>query len=343
MKPNLGYLFWRECYRQGEDKTHIENTLDKLLRSGDKEAGVEAPHGFELTVRYPGLLVGTGYSHGLKLDEDIKTGFYFDPTSGLPVIPGSSVKGTLRSLFGYPMRGEDPYAEAKHAMIRDYLGLPEDFDVAKLARAIFEGVDEKGDRIGIYERDIFYDARVVNYDKELLADDYITPHKDPLKNPVPIRILKVAPGVTFEFRFRLGDTTADGAVVSAEQKEELFVKLLSEFGVGAKTNVGYGNFEPYDPEAMQRKKAELEEKAKREQLRNQARSSDSLVDKIEAQLGIVNTAKTFLSKLKELDLSQLDEEERDRITAAIEEKFGSADKFAKKALNRIRSGGNSQN
>ena len=339
MKPNLGYLFWRECYRRGDDKTHIENTIDRLLRSGDKEAGVEVPHGFELTVRYPGLLVGTGYAHGLKLDEDVKTGFYFDPTSGLPGIPGSSVKGVLRSLFGYPMKGKDPYADAKHAMIRDYLDLPEDFDVATLARAIFEGIDEKGDRIGIYERDVFSDARVTGIEKHLLADDYITPHKDPLKNPVPIRILKVAPGVTFGFRFRLGDTEIEGHTVTAERKEELFGKLISEFGVGAKTNVGYGNFDPYDPEAAKQKKRELEEKALRDQFRNQAASSHSVAQKVQAQLGIVNTAKTFFNKLKEYDLSELSDEEKKELTGAVEEKFGASDKFAKKAINRIRSGG----
>lgn len=336
MKPNLGYLFWRECYRRGDNPSHIENTIDKLLKAKATEQAVDAPHGFELTVRYPGLLVGTGYAHGLKLDEDIKSGFYFDHTVGLPVILGSSVKGTLRSFFGYPMKGKDPYTEAKHAMIRDYLGLPEDFDIAKLARAIFEGIDENDRKIGIYDRDIFFDARVVDLESDLLADDYITPHKDPLKNPVPIRILKVAPGVTFAFRFRLGDTMVNGHTITADQKEELFGNLLSEFGVGAKTNVGYGNFDPYDPKAAQQKKAELEAKAKRQQLRNRAQSADSLADKIKAQLQIVNTAKTFFNKLKEYNLSELGEEEKADIVTAVEEKFGTSDKFAKKALNRIK-------
>ena len=339
MKANLGYLFWRECYSRGDDTRQIEKTIEKILDADATEKPFDAPDGFELKVRYPGLLIGTGYSHGLKLDEDVKTGFYFDPTSGLPTIPGSSVKGTLRSLFGLPVKGTDPYAEAKHAMICKYLNLPDDFDVSKLARAIFEGLDENGKPVSIYERDIFYDARVVATEGMLMADDYITPHKSPVENPVPIRILKVAPGVTFAFRFRLSDITIEGQTITAEEKEDLFGLLLSEFGVGARTNVGYGNFQPYDIKEAQRKRAQKEAKAKRDRVRSRAASSDSLVDKIEAQLQIVNTAKTFFGKLKEYDLTQLKEDEKEKIASAIEQKFGSSDKFAKKALNRIKNPG----
>ena len=51
-------------------------------------------------VNYPGLLVGTGYIHttGLSNDE-IKMGFSFDYVSGLPYIPATSVKGTLKQAF----------------------------------------------------------------------------------------------------------------------------------------------------------------------------------------------------------------------------------------------------
>lgn len=245
MRPNLGYLYWRECYSRGDNARQIETTLEKLLRQNRKETPLDAPYGFDLKLNYPGLLIGTGYLHGIGgVDVDFKSGFYFDHTSGLPVIPGSSVKGILRSLFGLPMKGRrDPYADAKHAMIRDYLSLPDNFDVAALARAIFEGIDEEGEPLGIYRRDIFYDARVVTTEGRLLADDYITPHPSPIADPKPIRILKVAPGVSFAFRFRLCDTTIGEHTVTAETKAALFLILLHEFGAGAKTNVGYGNFQ----------------------------------------------------------------------------------------------------
>jgi CRISPR-associated protein Cmr6 len=73
-----------------------------------------------------------------------------------------------------------------------------------------------------------------------LGLDYITPHKDgPLKNPTPLPFLKILPGVTVNFQFQLHD----GYYLKAKGKLELFRKILLDFGVGAKTNVGYGQFQ----------------------------------------------------------------------------------------------------
>lgn len=255
MDSNLGWLFYRALYARGEDGAHIEKTMQRLLRANGKEEGVKSAHGFELKTLYPGLLVGSGYAHGISSEHDAKIGFFFDHTSGLPVIPGSSVKGVLRSLFGLPSGdNKEAYRDAKQAMIRELLGVGEDFDVYALAEAIFEGV-LGGKRLGTYRRDRFYDARAVKTSCRLLADDYITPHADPLKNPVPIRFVKVPGGVTFAFAFELVDTTVGSVTVSAEQKELLFLQLLQEFGIGAKTSVGYGQFETVDVEALARQRA----------------------------------------------------------------------------------------
>ena len=54
---------------------------------------------FTLKTEYPGLLIGAGYPHDAKLDEAIKCGFTFDYVTGIPYIPGSSLKGMLRSFF----------------------------------------------------------------------------------------------------------------------------------------------------------------------------------------------------------------------------------------------------
>jgi CRISPR-associated protein Cmr6 len=77
-----------------------------------------------------------------------------------------------------------------------------------------------------------------------LEDDSITPHKDgPLRNPTPITMLKIAPGCEIEFRFRLVDSVVDGKVFKKEDKLKLFENILKTVGVGAKTNVGYGQLE----------------------------------------------------------------------------------------------------
>ncbi|MDR2473050.1 MAG: type III-B CRISPR module RAMP protein Cmr6 [Tannerella sp.] len=71
----------------------------------------------------------------------------------------------------------------------------------------------------------------------MLGTDYITPHPDPLKNPKPIKFLKILPEVEVTFRFQLQNN-----LITAAKKESLFRQILLDFGIGAKTNVGYGQF-----------------------------------------------------------------------------------------------------
>lgn len=68
---------------------------------------------FQLTTIYPGILIGAGYSHyaikGEGEDSDYQLGFFFDHTLGIPIIPGSSVKGVLKSVF--PISGKNRAAK----------------------------------------------------------------------------------------------------------------------------------------------------------------------------------------------------------------------------------------
>ena len=99
-------------------------------------------------------------------------------------------------------------------------------------------------RRSIYERDIFFDAVLVKADKKgrILCPDSITPHlQGPLKNPIPITFLKIAPGCKLEFRFKLHNSDfGGGKTFTAAQKKTLFKEILTTVGIGAKTNVGYG-------------------------------------------------------------------------------------------------------
>ena len=79
----------------------------------------------------------------------------------------------------------------------------------------------------------------------ILGDDYITPHRTIIENPKPIQIIRILPGVVFEFRFILKIFEADGYKVTTQMKSNLFSELIQILGVGAKTNVGYGEMLPY--------------------------------------------------------------------------------------------------
>ena len=97
----------------------------------------------------------------------------------------------------------------------------------------------------IYNRDIFFDAVITKADKKrrILCSDSITPHGDnPLKNPTPLTFLKIAPGCTMEFRFKLVDSVIGDNRFKAAQKKALFEEIIKTVGIGAKTNVGYGQF-----------------------------------------------------------------------------------------------------
>lgn len=207
----------------------------------------------ELKTLYPGLLIGAGLSHGTKCVNDIKIGFQFDFTTGLPVIPGSSVKGVLCSMFPNPQLPSDcEYNQERFAYIRSVLhekcgvaGEVSDDDILSLTYRLFQGGENNGcsDYMG---RDVFMDALLTasdNGNQQFMGDDFITPHKKPLENPVPIQFLKVLPGVTFTFVFRLTSTRIGHLNFDPDCKLKLFKQILLDVGVGAKTNVGYGHLE----------------------------------------------------------------------------------------------------
>lgn len=185
---------------------------------------------FILYTEYPGLLVGAGYPHDAKLEEAIKCGFTFDYVTGIPYIPGSSLKGMLRSFFpGDQKEVSEEYA----SYIRELLK-KDRFDVLGLKDNIFEG------------NDIFLGAFPDLRDKprSIMKMDYITPHKElEFNEPNPISMIKIKPDVPIIFNFLLTDYTKDDEetiIISAEEKKELFKNIIIDMGIGAKTNVGFG-------------------------------------------------------------------------------------------------------
>ncbi len=213
-------------------------TDDRLSEYQQNEAA-KSEDSFELEVAYPGLITGVGITHEVGgIESELKLGMHFDYTTGLPVIYGSTVKGVLKSYLKYY---EEDYTDTN-------------IDFIDLEKEIFEGLKRvdnggreipKGDRtyapMSIYARDVFFDAVVIkskNNDK-ILDKDTICPHTEgPLKNPNPISFLKIASGVKIQFRFDLKDS----GMLDAEKKRKLFKTILRDFGIGAKTNVGYGQF-----------------------------------------------------------------------------------------------------
>lgn len=210
---------------------------------------VDTDDKFELEIIYPGLVTGIGINHEATIEGEFKLGVHFDWTYGMPVVYGSSVKGVLKSAFkdGYVDNDLVRNANAKikneaDKLVPEWVGDEANRNI--IIRNIFEGKDAKGENLSIYKRDIFFDAVITKPDSKgrILCSDSITPHGDnPLKNPIPITFMKIAPGCTLEFRFKLTDfDLGEGKIFTAAQKKTLFVEILKTVGIGAKTNVGYG-------------------------------------------------------------------------------------------------------
>lgn len=203
---------------------------------------------FLMKTTYPGLLVGHGGHHGSgQSEEDISSGLDFDFVTGQPYIAATAVKGVIHSCFKYNK-------EATIEIIKTITGkdLTAD-DLSELEKELFCG------------NDIFLDAVVYDGDAygRVVGKDYFSPQSNDLKNPLPLLVIKVLPDVRFEFRFILSDKT-----LSKQEKIRLFSEIISIFGIGARTNVGYGKMTSCDGEIG--KKKELDEmlpKNKRQEFR----------------------------------------------------------------------------
>ena len=208
---------------------------------------VDTDDTFELEIIYPGLVSGIGINHEATIEGEFKLGVHFDWTYGMPVIYGSSVKGVLRSWFKEFYEGDrDSYdyeIEIFEGKVRD-----NEAENQKYGHNWEEKVKVTKNRLyspkSIYDRDIFFDAVITASDEKgrILCSDSITPHDDnPLKNPTPITFMKIAPGCKLEFRFKLA-----GDKDEQKLKLDLFKKILTTVGIGAKTNVGYGQLKKTD-------------------------------------------------------------------------------------------------
>ena len=219
------------------------------------ESSIMARNGIvalEMKVLYPGLYSAMSVDHGVgdvqssdqNNQTDFNTGFSFDYTTGLPYIPGSSVKGALRACF---IDHADDVLRALNSTKKDKYTQQ---IVSELELFLFgsrvsgNGTDEYDGNMGNV---IFYDAFPVsdsNTPGAVLAEDYITPHPDPLRSPGPIiHTVKIKPGTTIRFCFKIPENE-QGSVfrdISADRIVKMFRILLNLWGIGAKTNWGYGS------------------------------------------------------------------------------------------------------
>lgn len=247
---NMNYIFNVEYFKDIALLNTDEEELQERLKETNGEIinfsfsreeplaacrELEGYQEFSLYTLYPGLLVGTGNLHGVAVAGALKNGFSFDYVTGLPYIPGSSLKGMLRSYFPGEA-GETEVDKEYESLIKGLLGQDE-LDVQDLKEHLFDNSD------------VFLGAFPVPVDKgeTLLEMEYITSHKEKFKNPNPVSMIKVKPAVEFCFSFVFSDYEKNGVKVSAKEKADLCRELILLMGIGAKTNTGFGKFSETRP------------------------------------------------------------------------------------------------
>lgn len=285
---NIGWLFYRDYYNGIENittpqdlKKHFHNKNERIVNSiynsninkkiSDSLSSLSS---FELEVCPPGLLIGSGMLHGVPGEGDYQLGLQFDHSTGLPILPGSSIKGVLRSMFPELTKVKKKDDTNKEIVTYEHdisrinyiieklielkeLNLSES-DINKLTKLITDNstphpIENLTQRLfnhevcedNVVKFPVFMDAIIVNGGEggKILGSDYITPHHDAFKDPVPIQFLKVLPGVKFKFFFILPEkiTFGENIELTKDIITNLFKSILQDVGVGAKTNVGYGH------------------------------------------------------------------------------------------------------
>lgn len=196
--------------RVGKDDGHNALLAEhhRRLDEAIKERG--ARRVFRTTFR---LATGLGQEHPLE------NGFVFDRVLGVPVLPGSSVKGLLRAYLTL---------EENEALRDRLLGRQE----RPGSLVVLPALPARWPRLAV---------DVVNCHH---PDFYAGKRRDPVdwENPNPVYFLTVDANVDFVFRFTVAagrqDATALGEAFDA------LGQALGTLGIGAKTAVGYGILKP---------------------------------------------------------------------------------------------------
>ena len=186
---------------------------------------------------------------GLGETSPYETGITLDFLTGLPIIPGSAIKGIARRAAIMKLSDKTdilPYGE-------EFKELAKVYDQHEQIVKIFGTQERKG-------KVIFMDAYPVKWSNGLFRIDIMNPHYGPYYeskgkeppadwyNPVPVPYLTVNIDVTYRFILASKDSGLLKAELSSEDDgprgtaSEWLKFALENIGIGAKGSQGYGVF-----------------------------------------------------------------------------------------------------
>lgn len=158
------------------------------------------------------------------------------PLYGIPYIPASAIKGSLRNALIQKL-----FANEKEAQTET----PEEVALKnEQFLTLFGDQTHQGELI-------FFDAFISSDQTPKLKLDVMTPHykkyyttdstAPDTQSPVPITFLTLEE-TTFEFFYAIREELKD-IKLKGKSLKELFKEAFANYGIGAKTSVGYGYLE----------------------------------------------------------------------------------------------------
>lgn len=267
--PNLSinYYKWCDIYeRNNYGKMEIgksENFLNNMVTYSKSAAYASAftlrreslkDLGLNFPLRTSSrLLFGIGYPSATEI------GFMFDWTTGLPIIPGSSLKGVALSAAKLVLRGELEI-ETLSLSCKDVVEIfgAQKLDEEEKKDPALRCLDADDKDVGASAGEVVFLAAYPEIENEqnFLELDVMTPHYSPYYSdtsgrippadwfaPVPHLFLTVPRAIKYHFQllFRRNLYVTTGELLT--KTEQILKYALTNFGAGAKTNVGYGLFE----------------------------------------------------------------------------------------------------
>lgn len=183
---------------------------------------------------------------GLGNSNVIEAGLALNPTYGMPILPGSSIKGITAHYCSEIFGAEYP----------DYRG-PDDSNPTESAGRIYEALfgkiaPEKEQESGLLR---FYDAWILPESvSECFVMDVMTPHHaSDFADPIPINFLTVKG--EFEIFIGCGNLEADRKWI--DFAFDLTEAALRDYGIGGKIRAGYGKMKRVlSPEETQQRARE---------------------------------------------------------------------------------------
>ncbi|MCF2138522.1 MAG: type III-B CRISPR module RAMP protein Cmr6 [Candidatus Lokiarchaeota archaeon] len=181
---------------------------------------------------------------GLGNESIYETSMTLHHIYGIPYISGSAIKGVTRSfIINENYNGKEENALLKDSIFCDIFGCPK--------KSVY-----KENRRG---KIIFFDAfpiEDVKFELDVMTPHYQPYYSDPSKNPpadyynpIPINFLTIS---KTKFKFIIGIKKKDNTLINNNQyngttllniTNDFLIKTLTEYGIGAKTAVGYGFME----------------------------------------------------------------------------------------------------